>query len=405
MKAKYILVLFLTAFWGCSDSNENTGSGEQDPDLDTHGQAGEQAKSDDSSGGKTITTTANGGASGNPSQDKAKNQNWLGKDLLAEAGSREDGLTSSTQMLEKLLNDEMTAGNLINSRLVSKSPEGEIFYGADARPSVLAKKDGAIELTFHLELSFNQKAYYKNIVPRLTKLLDILCKEKIVKSWVRPMQTEKGAPRMSINEQVLLTGDSRATNRRPAFFYDPIHNDAHLGAYLPGNIVKKWPFNKSRDFFVATELSGNPSRTACRFAIYLMDKQKFLAVFRKAKSRILTKLNFAIYDSNEDVIWESEIRPISIIVQKGNEMTRLQPTLSYSNDYDNDDRESLVKANLDPDNGWPFCFTISPEFTFGEYGRRHDARHYASKSMVYSHKIELSKEDVGRIAEVKTYLD
>ena len=61
-----------------------------------------------------------------------------------------------------------------------------------------------------------------------------------------------------------------------------------------------------------------------------------------------------------------------------------------------------MKSELEPQSGYSPSFTISPEFNLGT---TEDDRDYASESMVYSHKVELSKEDVERIAEVKTYFD
>ena len=115
-----------------------------------------------------------------------------GANLLAEATTKLEDFDSGLKMLRNILSNEMDPGKVLRLRRISKGQGESFFYGdkAKVRTSVHPDKKG-ITLNFDLECSFDTKAFHKQIAPRLTNLLDKLCKRKLEQSAVRQLPDTK----------------------------------------------------------------------------------------------------------------------------------------------------------------------------------------------------------------------
>jgi hypothetical protein len=378
MKHKSLALLLIVGICGCSDpENQSSGS------------------NGDSTDGSQGATSAQVGST---NQTQGDGKQWNGKDLLAKATSKGSESGSGIKMLKALLDEEMMPDRIMNGKLVSKTPDGKIIYGGKARPTVeLLQNEGTVDLTFKVELSFDKEAYYKQIVPRLTRLLGQLASRTVDENFVRPMRIAE--------YEIPLTGKPCLVGRDDPLMHSYWDKIAFGDKDFHFRDLKKtdpWLTKSKKEFLVACEAGSNPDRTRCRYAVYALDKKTYLKTFLHAKSRLFPTPKIKIQDKNEETLWQESWPGIAVSLRDLANGRSIRddfriPSPEYDGEYEDDDPhledpEGLVRVRFASETG-PICVTIAPEFHVGRMN-------LAMESFVTSKKINMSQENLGKLQQI-----
>jgi hypothetical protein len=317
-----------------------------------------------------------------------------GENLWAEAMTKQERTANGIKMLEKLLNEEMLPSHLIKAEMISQDRDGRILRGSEAKPQIEPNKEGTVELTFNMEISFDQQAFYDQVLPRLTKVLDQICIRKIDDNFQRPLKLTTKQKLHITGQKLLTTGDDYLT---PALsvYREQLQFGGSATKINRGN--EQWNMNHKEEFLVACELGASPDRQKCRFAIYLLNRDKYMASFVSAKSRRCGIPTVTISDKSGNVIWKESPNKFHVLFQENGKIKEHYlnwPDTGYSDSKDpyKNYYEGLLVYRDGRYEG-PSAVTISPEFEIAR-------KVMVTTRYVTSRKIVLSKENLKRIHKI-----
>jgi hypothetical protein len=331
-----------------------------------------------------------------------------GEDIWAQSISKVQGIEDGRALLKKMLWEEMHPERLLVARLVSKTRDGQILRGPEARPIQKTNYDeGTVELTLHIETFYHLEAYYKQLAPKLIQLFDKLCNRKLENAT--PIQI--GGPKRGRENPFSLITE-----------HPIIHTENYGGHALRLKISSKsnstLSFAKNWTLPIGEKLPENVMYVACnvgrdrnghnqRFAIYEFDAEAYSSIFIMAQANILPPLNLIVEDEQGGIIrhekWYAKERDAKF---SDDTFVYMEEYLIGIRDLQNK-YKAAYNLNASPSTGFMhlsssnnnprcYCITITPYFPL---------RNYLSDAPVFERKITLQQEDVKSIKKVKVFFE
>ena len=354
-----------------------------------------------------------------------------GNSLFAQALSKMEKAQSGQQLLAKVLNEDLDPAKLIKCELIHRDTSGKLVRGSYGPDAIKILGNDEIELTTLWEVSVDLDAYYKQALPRLSKVINQISKRKVSSNLKRKMALSEYNRSRDKNYYSYPT-------MKPLFYggkgVSCLNHDGNPDEYYSGidlgwlelhgktiDLYKEkkdspWRVIPEEDFFVAFELRSNPDRSESDFEIHVVDFQTYQSVFANSFSRVLPEMMLTAEAGDGRVIFQQPIPDPTYLIgnNKNKELIRSNPMkhggrLLYLKDDEVDDPlESTIvglsKKFYDNTKGDALSFTISPELVLAESQRSYkwtNSKHMVANSLVMEIKEKITMEQVKKITSLK----
>lgn len=326
-----------------------------------------------------------------------------GDDLWTQAVSKVANVSEGRALLSKFLNEEMLPERLVSAELISRGNDGKVVRGKNASPSQKPNYDNnTVELTFHIELTYDLEAFYQKAVPRLVTLLDKICLSVVENEAFVNLLAGSGNPSAMYGQKVT------AESNYPAFYsldsMGFVFNDLYSKLSFGNSWNKILPKDENPDekIYVAVNLAGDSTGMRQSFKIYQLETAAYQKIFDTSLPRIFPPLNLSIEAGGFPIVQEElSLKEIPLIDAK-NKLTNEYSLRHLNKDYAKDlwsirlidygARKQcgpiyVNKHQFRP----PYSYNVAPWFVCGDY---------YTKKPVFVHKIIISEADLKKIDQV-----
>jgi hypothetical protein len=325
-----------------------------------------------------------------------------GDDLWTQAISKVASIQDGRALLNKFLNEEMPAEKLVSAEVISRSKDGKVVRGKNATPSQKPNYDNnTVELTFHVELSYDLEAFYKKAVPRLISLLDKVC-ISVVESDVF-VNLLAGSNNSSSAYGAKVTAESLY----PAFYvldsmgftFSDLYSKIYFGNSWNKILTKDEKADEKA--FVAVNLAADSTGMRQKFKIYQLEAAAYQKILDTCLPRILPPLHLSIESGGFPILREEiSLKEIPLTDSKS-KLMRVYTLRNLNKDYARDlwstrridyrSQKQCGPVYVNKNQRAPYSYNIAPWFVCGDY--------YSQKP-VFVHKTIVSDDDLKKIDQV-----
>ena len=338
-----------------------------------------------------------------------------GNSLLAQALSKMNRAQSGQQLLAKVLNEDLDPAKLIKCDLIHRDTSGNLVRGSFGPDAIKILGNDEIELTTLWEVFIDLDAYYKQVLPRLSQVVNQVSKRKISSNSKRKVFEGSDMYHSYTTRNILRDWNKGWMNKgNDLVVYSKL---IRLGASTLINFENEpkdspWRISSWRDeFYVSFELRSNADRTESDFEIHVLDVETFLPVFSNSISRILPTMRWTAKNKNDEIIFEQDILEPKYLVgnNKDKFIRQCRPfeygdrRLMESKDPFHSKQVGLCRINSV---NYALGFTISPELVCGFSDHRTHWRdiysdsHFSSNSLVMEVKEKITMEQAKKITSL-----